>query len=60
MTAEGEILIESIIRGNSVSEVLEYVQFKDRDLINRPQAAVEVAVRRGLIDYQEVGRFVRV
>jgi arginine decarboxylase len=60
MTDQGEILIESIIRGDSVREVLEYVQFKDRDLINRLQAAVEVAVRRGLIDYQEAGRFVRV
>ncbi len=60
MTDEGEIVLESIIRGDTVSEVLEYVQYKDRDLINRLQSAVEVAVRRGLIDHQQAGRFVRV
>ena len=40
--------------------MLEYVQFKDRDLISRLQMAVELAVRQGRIDHQQAGRFVRV
>ncbi len=60
LTDEGEIVLASIIRGDTVSEVLEYVQYKDRDLLNQLQNAVEVAVRRGLIDHQQAGRFVRV
>ncbi|MCH5376518.1 MAG: biosynthetic arginine decarboxylase, partial [Planctomycetes bacterium] len=60
LTEDGEILLESIIRGDTVNEVLEYVQYKDRDLLNRLQSAAEAAVRRGLIDHQQAGRFVRV
>ena len=60
LTDEGEIVLASIIRGDTVSEVLEYVQYKDRDLLNQLQNSVEVAVRRGLIDHQQAGRFVRV
>ncbi len=60
LTEEGGLVLESIIRGDTVSEVLAYVQYKDRDLINRLQASVERAVRGGLIDHQQAGRFVRV
>ena len=60
LTEEGEIQLETIIKGDTVSEVLEYVQYKDRDLISRLQAAVELAVRQGRIDHQQAGRFVRV
>jgi arginine decarboxylase len=52
--------LETIIKGDTVSEVLEYVQYKDRDLISRLQMAVELAVRQGRIDHQQAGRFVRV
>ncbi|MBX3442997.1 MAG: biosynthetic arginine decarboxylase [Planctomyces sp.] len=55
----GEVLLETIIKGDTVSEVLDYVQFKGRDLINRLQTAVEAAVREGRIDHQQAGRFVK-
>ncbi len=60
LTDDGEIQLETIIKGDTVSEVLEYVQYKDRDLISRLQATVELAVRQGRIDHQQAGRFVRV
>jgi arginine decarboxylase len=60
LTEDGEIQLETIIKGDPVSQVLEYVQYKDRDLISRLQAAVEIAVRQGRIDHQQAGRFVRV
>jgi arginine decarboxylase len=59
LSENGEVLLETIIKGDTVSEVLDYVQFKGRDLINRLQAAVEVAVREGRIDHQQAGRFVK-
>jgi arginine decarboxylase len=55
----GEVLLETIIKGDTVSEVLDYVQFKGRDLINRLQSAVEKAVREGRIDHQQAGRMVK-
>lgn len=59
MSESGDVLLETIIKGDTVSEVLDYVQFKGRDLINRLQAAVEVAVREGRIGHQQAGRFVK-
>ncbi len=54
-----EAVLEAIIKGDTVSEVLQYVQFKDRELIDRLQSAVELAVREGRIDNQQAGRFVK-
>ena len=55
----GEVLLETIIKGDTVAEVLDYVQFKGRDLMNRVQATVEGAVREGRIDHQQAGRIVK-
>jgi arginine decarboxylase len=54
-----EAVLEAIIKGDTVSEVLQYVQFKDRELIDKLQQAVEVAVREGRIDNLQAGRFVK-
>ena len=59
LTESGEVILDAILKGESVSEVLEYVQYSDRDLIHRLQLAVETAVRDGLIDHAEAGRFVK-
>ena len=55
----GEVLLETIVKGETVREVLDYVQFSDVDLINRLQNAVELAVREGRIDHRQAGRFVK-
>ena len=52
-------VIQTIVKGDTVSEVLQYVQFKDQELIERLQDAVEGAVRSGHIDNQQAGRFIR-
>ena len=44
LTEDGEIALEAIVKGDTVREVLEYVQFDGRDLIHRLQSAVEVVV----------------
>ncbi|MCC7421499.1 MAG: biosynthetic arginine decarboxylase [Planctomycetaceae bacterium] len=59
LSESGEVLLEAIIKGDTVSEVLDYVQFKGKDMINQLQAAVEVAVREGRIGHQQAGRFVK-
>jgi len=59
LNENGDVILEEIVKGETVSEVLDYVQFHDKDLIHRLQSAVERAVREGLIDHQQAGRFVR-
>ncbi|MFO0867590.1 MAG: biosynthetic arginine decarboxylase [Pirellulales bacterium] len=56
---KGDVVLETIVKGETVSEVLDYVQFNDRDLIHRLQSAVETAVREGRIDHRQAGRFVK-
>ncbi|MFN9041512.1 MAG: biosynthetic arginine decarboxylase, partial [Planctomyces sp.] len=55
----GDVILDTIIKGETVSEVLDYVQFRGRDLINRLQVAVEVAVRENRIDNSQAGQFVK-
>jgi len=55
----GEVVLETIIKGETVSEVLDYVQFRGKDLIHRLQSAVEVAVRQGRVSHSEAGEFVK-
>ncbi len=51
--------IASIVKGDTVSEVLGYVQFDDRELIERLQEAVEQAVQGGRIDNEQAGKVIR-
>ncbi|MCA9077433.1 MAG: biosynthetic arginine decarboxylase [Planctomycetaceae bacterium] len=60
LNEKDEIGIQTIIKGDSVREVLGYVQFDTDDLINRVQQAVEVAVQEDLLDHEQAGRFVRI
>jgi arginine decarboxylase len=59
LSPDGEVLMEGILRGDTVTEVLAYVQFSEKDLIHRLQTAVEAAVRKSLIDHREAGYFVK-
>lgn len=59
LSPEGEVLIEAMVKGDTVSEVLDYVEFRGKELIDRLQTAVEFAVREGRIDHQLAGRFVK-
>ncbi|MDA0658682.1 MAG: biosynthetic arginine decarboxylase [Planctomycetota bacterium] len=56
---QNETVLETIIKGNTVSEVLDYVQFKQSELLERIERSVELAVREGLIDHEQAGHFVR-
>ncbi|MEW4528830.1 biosynthetic arginine decarboxylase [Maioricimonas sp. JC845] len=56
---EGKVRVEAIVKGDTVSEVLDYVEFNPTDMIARMQMAVENAVRAGRIDNQQAGRFLK-
>ncbi|HIE97603.1 MAG: biosynthetic arginine decarboxylase [Fuerstiella sp.] len=59
LSDSGEVTLDAILKGETVSEVLDYVRFNGRDLIHRLQIAVENAVRNGRIDDAQAGDFVR-
>lgn len=59
LNEQNETVLETIIKGNTVSEVLDYVQFKQSELLERVERSVELAVREGLIDHEQAGHFVR-
>jgi arginine decarboxylase len=59
LTPDGEVMLETVVKGETVSEVLDYVQFSRDDLVGRLQTAVEQAVRSGRLNHEEAGRFVK-
>jgi arginine decarboxylase len=59
LSPTGEVQLEAMVKGDTVLEVLDYVEFRGKELIDRLQSAVEYAVREGRIDHQQAGRFVK-
>jgi arginine decarboxylase len=59
MDERGEVVLETVIKGDSVREVLDYVEFNVEGLKSQFRASVELAVREARIGYEEAGRFLR-
>ncbi len=59
ISKSGEAVLETIIKGDTVSEVLAYVQFSGEELLARLQTAVETAVRRNYIGHVEAGNLLK-
>jgi len=59
LNAAGEVVIEAMVKGDTVREVLDYVEFEPSDLITRLQTSVETAVRENRLSHQEAGRFLK-
>ena len=59
MDEQGEAIVEAVIRGDSVRDVLQYVQFDPKTLVGQLQASVEQAVRQSRIDDHQAGRLLR-
>jgi len=55
----GHVVLEALIRGDTVREVLDYVQFKSTTLAEQFRHDVEAAVREGRIGYEESGLLLR-
>jgi len=56
---DGNVILEAVIQGDTVREVLDYVQFQSKTLVEQFRRAVEAAVRDGKISYEESGTLLR-
>ena len=55
---DGVAKVHSIVKGDTVREVLGYVQYEDRELVHKLQDAVAQAVQNGWIDHREANETV--
>ena len=59
LSDNGEVILDSVIKGDTVREVLNYVQFSADALVTKLRRDVETALREGRIGYEESGRLLR-
>src|ERR1700757_1670022 len=59
LSPTGEVLLDSVIKGDTVREVLNYVQFNSDSLVSRLRRDVESALREGRLSYEESGSLLR-
>jgi arginine decarboxylase len=57
--ANNSVVLEAVIKGDTVREVLEYVEFDPNHLVRSLRTDVERAVREGRLDYQQAGQLWR-
>jgi len=55
----GETILDSVIKGDTVREVLEYVQFKSDTLVSQLRRDVEAALREGKLNYEQSGALLK-
>ncbi len=56
---QGEVVLETVVQGDTVREVLDYVQYNSQTLIDQFRKDVEMAVRDQRIGYGEAGRLLK-
>jgi arginine decarboxylase len=59
LDATGNVVLESVIKGDTVREVLKYVEFDADMLMRKLRDTVEAAVRENRMTIEESGRFLR-
>jgi arginine decarboxylase len=52
----GRVVLDTVVKGDTVKEVLDYVEFDTTTLLRKLRNDVEAAVRQGSITYAESGR----
>jgi arginine decarboxylase len=55
----GQARLDALIKGDTVREVLDYVEFDGDALMGKLRTDVETAVREGRVDYEGAGRLLR-
>ncbi len=55
----GDVVLETVVQGDTVREVLNYVQYNSQVLIDAFRKDVETAVREQRIGYEEAGRLLK-
>jgi arginine decarboxylase len=59
VSESGEFTFTAIVKGDKVNDVLDYVQYDVKNLLDRVQATVEAAVRAGRLGHSEAGAFLK-
>src|SRR5579862_1266085 len=59
LSPTGDVILDAVIKGDTVREVLDYVQFNSKVLFEEFRRDVETALRDGKIGYEESGRLLR-
>jgi arginine decarboxylase len=59
LDASDNVVLESVIKGDTVREVLDYVEFDADTLLRKLRESVEVSVREGRLNFEESGRLLR-
>src|SRR5258706_2580708 len=59
LSESGEPVLDTVIQGDTVREVLDYVQFNGKTLLEQFRKDVEAALREGHIGYEESGLLLR-
>ena len=57
LDADGEVVLETVIRGDTVTDVLEYVCFDQEDLLTRVKQVAEEAVLQGHFSQPQAEQF---
>src|SRR3982751_4842185 len=52
----GNVVLDAVIKGDTVREVLDYVELDAQTLVRKLRQDVELAVREGRMSYEESGR----
>jgi arginine decarboxylase len=53
------VVLDEVVKGDTVREVLDYVEFDAERLVRKLRVDVEAAVRDGRVNYEESGRMLR-
>ncbi len=55
----GDVVLETVVQGDTVRKVLNYVQYNSQTLLDEFRKDVEVAVREQRVGYEEAGRLLK-
>jgi arginine decarboxylase len=59
LDADGNVVLGSVIKGDTVREVLDYVEFDADLLVRKLRESAEMAVREGRLEIQQAGQLLR-
>ena len=59
LDSNGNVVLDSLIKGDTVKEVLDYVEFDAETLLHRMRVDVEAAVRANRLELEQSGRLLR-
>jgi len=59
LDSAGNVRLDALVKGDTVKEVLDYVEFDAETLLRKLRTDVETAVREGRVDYEGAGQLLR-